>query len=304
MSILTVIICTYNRAKFLGTCLQSIIDQSTSTNDFNVLIVNNNSDDNTLEVANSFHGKIHNLEVVTENKQGLSYARNTGAHKAQTEWIAYLDDDAKARTNWVETILATIDKGDFDIFGGVFTAWHCLQERPRWFSPDWESNDGLQEEYGLLSTGYIGGGNCVYRRNLIFQFNGFHTSLGMNGKTISYAEESLLIEDMLAAGIRVGFVPYLLIDHCVLPYKYSIIWRMKSVFSRNRDSIIIKKRPLRIRTLLYYLSCAIYSVVIRLPIKLIKLLLWKNYYIQNAILDGLSPAFMHIGRCVGLLRKL
>ena len=214
-----------------------------------------------------------------------------------------MDDDAKAQGNWVSTILETIDKGDFDVFGGVFTAWHYFREKPKWFSSKLETNIGLQDEYGLLSKAFIGGGNCAFRRSTIMDFKGFPTNLGMKGKKISYAEETLLIKNMHEAGLRIGFVPRMIIDHCVLPHKYSLIWRMKSTFSRGRDSIIVDDISFRYHLLVYHLLCGTYSILIRFPIKIFKLLLFDNYYFQHAVFDGILPACSHIGRFIGLLRK-
>ena len=125
-NLLTIVICTYNRAHILPEALESLLRQTVSPEDYYLLIIDNNSTDNTQEVLIPFKERFPYMRIVMEYNQGLSHARNRALKECQTEWLAFLDDDAKAHPDWVETILQTIEKGDFDGFGGPFYAWHHL----------------------------------------------------------------------------------------------------------------------------------------------------------------------------------
>ena len=151
-----------------------------------------------------------------------------------TSWIAFLDDDAKAHPDWVSTILTTIQKNDFDAFGGPYYAWHPYGPAPSWLPEDFGTYESPQG-YGLLQGDtFIPGGNCVLRSDVARRIGTFSIELGMNGSLCGYGEETQFFERMRTAGYRMGYVPQLKIDHCVLPYKYTLRWQLHSAFISGR----------------------------------------------------------------------
>lgn len=297
---LSIIICTYNRANFLSSCLKSLTKQTILVENFEVVVIDNNSTDNTHAVASSFADSFPFFKYYFEKQQGLSYARNAGVEIAAGEWVAYLDDDAVAHDDWVEVLLETIHKGDFDVFGGVYTAWHVLRERPKWFSPDWETNASVARTYSTLSTGYPSGGNCAYKKELINLYGEFPNNLGMRGKKIGYGEETSLIDKIRSNGGIIGFVPCMLIDHCVLEYKYSLKWRLVRAFCHGRDSILLWGKA---DTICRWKELAkiIYSASV-LPAKaLVTFAVTKEYFWQNLLLDSFSPLLFSLGRIKALV---
>ncbi|MCT4535550.1 glycosyltransferase family 2 protein [Halodesulfovibrio sp.] len=298
---LSIIVCTYNRSSFLASCLESLIHQTISTLEFEVVVVNNNSGDNTQEVALSFQNKFPNFVYLEEKNQGLSFARNAGINAAKGDWVAFLDDDAVARQNWIEQILATITKNDFDIFGGVYTAWHALKDRPAWFSSDWETNASVASEYSVLKESYPSGGNCAYRRVLLIEGEGFPTELGMKGNNTAYGEETALIDRLRKNGAVVGFVPTMIIDHCVVERKYSLLWRLQRSFAVGRDSVTIWQEDSLTDLLKPLVKCAYYAITA--PFKTaIRFATRSDYFWQNAVLDLCSQFVFNLGRVVGWVK--
>ncbi len=232
---LSILIATYNRAHIINYCLQSLVEQTALQDDFEVIIINNKCTDTTDEVVQGFAGKIKNLRIIYEEKQGLSHARNAGFAATQSDWLAYLDDDAQARPTWVEVIFREIEHGKFDAFGGPYLAWHHYGPAPKWFAPDWCSTAHLFNYYGEIPIQRACpiGCNCVLRKDAVLKVGGFDAKLGMTGNTCAYGEETKLFEDMRKAGFRLGSVPDLVIAHCVLPYKYSMKWRVKAAFAHG-----------------------------------------------------------------------
>ena len=92
---ISIIICTYNRSESLKRTLQSLKEMSVSDDiEWELLIVDNNSTDNTREAVNDFTKTSGlNCRYVFESKQGLSNARNRGVKEACGEIIAFTDDD-------------------------------------------------------------------------------------------------------------------------------------------------------------------------------------------------------------------
>lgn len=231
---LTIVICTYNRAHILPAALESLLRQTVSPDNYLLLIIDNNSTDKTQEVLISFKNRFPHMRIVMEYNQGIAYARTRTLHEVTTPWFASLDSDAKAHPDWIETILQTIEKGDFDGFGGPYYAWHHYGPAPRWLPEDFGTYES-QQGYGLLKGNtYIPGGNSVLRCDAARSIGTFSTELGMNGNRCGYGEETQFYERMRVAGYRMGYVPQMKIDHCVLPYKYTLRWQIRSAFEYGK----------------------------------------------------------------------
>lgn len=288
---LTIVICTYNRAHILSEALTSLLQQTVPPEDYSILIIDNNSTDHTQELVESFKNKFTDIRIVLENNQGLSHARNRAFKECQTEWLAFLDDDAKAHPDWVETILHTIEKGDFDGFGGPFYAWHHYGPAPRWLPEDFGTYESPQG-YGLLEENtYIPGGNSVLRCDAARSVGTFSTELGMNGDHCGYGEETQFFERMRTAGYRMGYVPKLKIDHCVLPYKYTLRWQMRSAFEYGKAAANFPENIKKIMLLRCLWHC------FRAPFRILSDIIRhrKNFTLSRIIFTHIRPLVLDAG---------
>lgn len=104
--LLTVIIAVLNREHLLPRTLESIYDQS--LHDFDLIIVDNGSDDGTMRVIEKwmpkFSGKGINATVMTESRRGISRARNKGLTAVKTPWVMFFDSDDEMESNHLQTI--------------------------------------------------------------------------------------------------------------------------------------------------------------------------------------------------------
>lgn len=188
---ISIIICTYNRADILPICLQSLADQTLDKNLFEVIIINNNSTDNTQEITESFSKNQPNFRVVIEPKQGLSHARNRGCFEAIGEYVAYSDDDCKVPKEWLAIATSIIDEQAPDIFGGPYYALYN-SPKPEWFKDEYGSHVIGSEEKSLSPGEFLSGGNFFIKRILLRNLDGFNVKLGMTGNTAGYGEETEL----------------------------------------------------------------------------------------------------------------
>jgi len=76
--LITAVICTYNRKNFLKKAVDSLINQSIEQNKFEILIVDNNSNDGTKDIVNQHYSHTNNIRYILEPRQGVAIARNTG----------------------------------------------------------------------------------------------------------------------------------------------------------------------------------------------------------------------------------
>jgi glycosyltransferase involved in cell wall biosynthesis len=92
MKKITAIITTHNRAAMLASAIKSVLNQTFK--DFELLIVDDASEDKTEEVVKTFvDNKIRYIKISTEDSKGGNYARNIGIKEAKAEFVAFLDDD-------------------------------------------------------------------------------------------------------------------------------------------------------------------------------------------------------------------
>lgn len=111
--LVSVIIPSYNAAKFLKTSVGSVLKQSYKN--VEAVIVNDGSADNTLEVAKELAKKYKNIVVATKENGGLGFARNTGFKHAHGEYYYLLDADDSITEHCIERLVETAVKEDADV---------------------------------------------------------------------------------------------------------------------------------------------------------------------------------------------
>jgi glycosyltransferase involved in cell wall biosynthesis len=292
---LSVVVCTYERAEILRECLAALGAEPLTGRDVELIVVDNNSRDDTWAVAEQALAGLQVARVVHEPQQGLSHARNRGYGEARAPWVAYVDDDALVKPGWVERALRTIATERFDAFGGVYLPWYKYG-RPHWFKDAYASNAGIGiDQVQLLGPDqYFSGGNCAFRRAALEDLGGFPTEIGMKGRTRSYGEETLVQIRMRRAGCALGFDPGLVVQHLVSRHKMSLTALLGDRFAAGRDSW-------RAFACTPTLRARVASVIdvgmaaVRLPGGCVRLLR-RDYYPQNLVLDLAGPAAYALGR--------
>ncbi len=107
---ISVIIPAYNEEKSIHACLESLVNQKTDRK-FEVVLVDNNSSDNTVKIAKSFTSKL-NLRIVSEKKRGRGSARSTGFKNALGDVLFSTDADTVLPEDWIETFFTTLTKSN------------------------------------------------------------------------------------------------------------------------------------------------------------------------------------------------
>jgi glycosyltransferase involved in cell wall biosynthesis len=234
--IVSVVICTYNRAEVLKKCLQSLAEQNVDVCSFEVLVVDNKSTDNTAEVTSMYVGAHSQFRLILEPNQGLSHARNRGWKEAVGSYVAYIDDDAKAYPDWISNIINFIRLNpDVGVFGGPFDAYYLVPP-PDWFPPEYGSlNLGNLEREISLGREWIIGLNMVIKKDLFYRYGGFDVNLGMIGGKTAYGEEINFFLSMADKGQKIYYVPSIKVSHLVAEYKMSLKWLLQSSYSVGRS---------------------------------------------------------------------
>jgi glycosyltransferase involved in cell wall biosynthesis len=232
---ISVIVCTYNRAKLLSTALSSLEEQALDESRYEVLVINNNSTDGTQELALEFVARHRNFSVIVENSQGLSHARNRGWKEAKGEYVAYIDDDCKPPPQWLTVGFNTINNHEADVFGGPYYPFY-VSNKPRWWKDSYRTREHAEKARFLRTNEKLSGGNIFFRRSLLETSPGFNSGLGMSGKRIGLGEEDALLMYLHGAkpGLRVYYEPTLFVYHLVHPNKMTLKWAIRKRFAEGR----------------------------------------------------------------------
>jgi glycosyltransferase involved in cell wall biosynthesis len=166
--LVSVVIPTYNHARYLRRALQSVIDQTYIN--WEAIVIDNHSNDSTDEVMASFAGpritylKIHNNGVIAAS-------RNAGIRKAKGEWIAFLDSDDWWTADKLKICCESINhKVDF-----IYHDLKIISDQPRFFRPkkikSWQVEPLVLID--LMTRGNaIATSSVLVRKKLLQQLNG------------------------------------------------------------------------------------------------------------------------------------
>lgn len=226
---ISALICTHNRASYLGAAIASLLRQDFS-GEYEVIVVDNASSDRTRDVVESYlpHAR---LRYVYEPITGLSVARNTGAAAAQAPLLAYLDDDAVASPQWLRVLWQAYQHQDrLAIAGGRVTLlWPEAITPPLWLSENLAGNLGAYDlgdrplpvtTPGLTPRGL----NYSIRRTFLDAVGGFDVNLGRVGTLLLSNEELRMTELALERDWQVLYLPEALVAHHVAPERVNRSW--------------------------------------------------------------------------------
>ncbi|HUI06189.1 MAG TPA: glycosyltransferase [Verrucomicrobiae bacterium] len=218
----TVIICTYNRCRSLQQTLQSFCDLEIPRGmTWELLVVDNNSDDATREVCEFFASKLP-MRYSFEPIQGQSRARNRGAAEASSPLLVFTDDDVKADKNWLASLWqAARLHPEIDIFGGrILPLWE--RTPPSWLAENATSmlrlicthfDLGDEERVFVDCNAGPWGANMAFRRSVLTDQFRFLVDLGITGRDNVRGEETDLICRLLKGGHQGLYVPEAMVYH-------------------------------------------------------------------------------------------
>ena len=219
---LTAIICTYNRAKYIGNLLESIAANDLPKSEYEILLVDNNCTDNTREICEAFAAahKDVNFRYVVEPEQGLSAARNKGIKEAKGDSIVYIDDDALVDAHYLRSYAEWFDSHPETMAcGGPIEPLYETAE-PSWMTPftkalltAWMNYGDKVREYP--KGRYPGGGNAAYRKEVFDKVGLFNTALGRKGGNLMGSEEKDIFDKMHSLNMQILYLPTPVLHHCI-----------------------------------------------------------------------------------------
>ena len=302
MMILSIIVCTYNRDFLLEKCLKSIANQDYDKSKFEVIVVDNNSTDNTKNVILPFLNNPR-FKYTLERNQGLSLARNKGLELAMGEYIAYLDDDTIIPEDWVSNCFELIKNiPSLDGFGGPLYPFYTT-EKPKWFEDKFVIQMGTQSTPYLLKYGHsFIGANMVWKTDLLKSIDGFNIKLGYIGNNELLGEETDAYYRAwkLKPDAKFLLSPNLKIFHWVHPKSMKLLYRVNRYYKAGLtdyhiNHFYMKKKKIMImkNTFLRFLKGITKSII--------KITNYNDF--RKWVYWEFSPHFFYLGVICGCLGK-
>ncbi|WP_170063970.1 glycosyltransferase family 2 protein [Jejuia pallidilutea] len=112
---LSIIIPTYNVEKYITYCIDSLLEQNISKNDYEILIIDDGSTDNSLVIAKAFEAREINIRAYSKTNGGVGSARNKGLDLAKGKYIYFIDPDDYLASNVLKTILSSIEVNNLEV---------------------------------------------------------------------------------------------------------------------------------------------------------------------------------------------
>lgn len=201
MTKLSIIIPAFNAELTIAKCLQSVCNQTKTDENIEVIVVDNNSTDQTSEIVKSYA----EIKYVKEDRQGRSFARNAGVENSKGELIAFLDADVALDPDWL-IHMASVFKNP--VVGGAQGPVIPSRDDDRKslnnyrFRAAYESTSG---KFNLLyltvkESPMINTAACMYRRDAFLKASGFDIRLNRH-------EDIDLSKRVLLSGYSLASIP-------------------------------------------------------------------------------------------------
>ncbi len=198
-----------------------------------VLVVDNNSCDQTREVVEDFIGRYPGrFRYLFESEPGKSRALNRGIAEARGDVLAFMDDDVIVDPRWLQMLTAALLKGMWAGSGGrILAKWNC--PRPPWLP---ENERRAMAPLAVFDLGLEAkrlaeppfGTNMAFRRNVFEKYGGFRTDLGPQPGSQIRNEDTEFGRRLLGAGEQLWYEPSAIVFHPVqenrLRKQYYLAW--------------------------------------------------------------------------------
>lgn len=238
--LVSVVICTYNRADYLKKCLDSMLDQT--YDNFEVIVVNGPSTDNTEAILKKYPFKV----IQQKEKSGLSAARNLGIGEVKGVIIAFIDDDGIADENWLDELTKLYTTEDVVSVGGkIAPIW--LSEKPEWYT------DQLGSSLSLLDLGQNieqmtfphcpYGCNMSFRKSIFEEVGCFDVSFGRYlSKNLLSLDEVDLYKRINEKGYKTIYNPKAIVYHQIDAARLTKAWFKKRFYWGGISHAIFNKK--------------------------------------------------------------
>ena len=273
---LSIVICTYNRERFLPGLFESIKTQTLDKALYEVVLVNNNSTDRTEELCREFMecNPDINSSYFVETNQGLSYARNRGIVESKGEYVTFADDDALLAPDFSAMACAYLDAHpEVGEVGGPILLQY-MGRVPAWENPYMNSLLGYfqpsLEKYRMTKKNrcYPRGSNMTFRSSIFQKCGMFNVALGRVGRMLVGGEEKDIAYRIFDAGEAIDYDPSIVVYHLVPEERTTMEFIKRQAIGTGQSERVRSSLPGNSYTKRIVVECAKWAATI---------ILWFRY---------------------------
>lgn len=240
----SIIIPTINRSVSLNIAINSLLTLNASPQDYEILIVDNASTDNTKAVSEAAieSNRDRQMKYYYEPVPGLLSGRHRGAFESRQEILVYVDDDIEADPEWLSAIAEAFEDPEVHLVGGKNLPKY-ESTPPDWLDAFWYRDGSISQCFYLsivdlgdqiaeIDPLYVWGLNLAIRRRTLFELGGFNPD-GVPKTFIRYRGDgdTGLAWKVKAAGYKVIYQPTALVYHLVPNQRLTIDYFVERMFS-------------------------------------------------------------------------
>ena len=243
------VVCTHNRAAYLEPAIRSLLRQTLPQKDYEIIVVDNASSDNTRLIVEEIMRESTNLRYLYEPKLGNSIGRNRGILESSGDIVAFMDDDATADPGWLQSLC--------DAFRQVEPRPACVGGR---LLPEWEAPpppwlpECLVAHFGVLDYGgtsrvldipreyLILCNMAIDRQYVLEEIGGFDPYLGRKGADLGGNEEIALLQEIQNRGGTVYYEANAVVHHVIQAERLTRRWLFRRFFDGERSVVRTRQR--------------------------------------------------------------
>ena len=230
----SVVVCTYNRVDDLRKCLEGFAKVKFPPERFEVIVVDNNSQDETRDLVERLRSNHSWLQYVLETEQGLSFARNRGIEESLGKIVIFTDDDAVPRPDFLLEMQKAFSAypSALCVGGRIYPDFDVSP--PSWFNTNYETQVSAydmgdepfvyEEQVGPFGT------NMAFRRESFERAGRFDTTLGRKGNSLLSNEEIALVDKIKEIPEGCVYWPKAEVDHRVPEDRLTRKWMLSRFF--------------------------------------------------------------------------
>lgn len=184
---ISIVVCSYNRAKYLNRCIDSVINQSFT--DWELVIVDDGSQDNTFEVVNPYINNFQKIRYLKHQNKKQCYAKNAGIQASFGKYITFLDSDDAYQANHLKSRLDYMKNNpEIDLIEGGF-----FSEEEIMVADYYQPGKLINLQECVLGPTFFG------KREVFFELQGFkHMTYGEDTDLWARAEKIFRTQKIIA----------------------------------------------------------------------------------------------------------
>ncbi len=238
--LITVAVCCYNAAHYLVNLIESIAALECPI-PFEILIIDNNSSDNTKEIVQNFTLNLHiPTRYVFEKEQGIPFARNRAIEESsESLYLAFIDADEIPDKKWLSAAVNGLSNYNADCVGGKIIV--DIYHHPKWM------NDSILPFLGKIDYGDkpfrvtdkttpVWSGNIAYRTSIFSDGLRFDTRYNREGTGIGGGEDGVLFRELLSQPYHIRYEPDMRIKHLIPDSKIKRSYFLKLHYIAGKKS--------------------------------------------------------------------